>query len=49
MGNPWIDHQDLIYKFALDSGNEVYQWRDTDIYVSINPETMEITDVWEGL
>lgn len=56
MGQPWIDFQDLRWQSDWN-GEEVghpdipvvglYQWRDTDIHVYLNVETMEIIDIWE--
>lgn len=40
--NPWIDACDLRLTY-----DNVYQWRDTTVFVRINEETNEIMDIWE--
>lgn len=55
-GQPWIDHQDLRWQSDWN-GCEVgypevsvvglYGWRDTNVELYLNVETMEILDMWE--
>jgi hypothetical protein len=56
-GQTWIDHQDLKWESDWD-GEEVghpdipvvglWKWRDTEVYMYVNAETLEIIEIWES-
>lgn len=56
-GQPWIDHQDLRWESDWN-GDEVghpdhesvgmWRWRDTNVYMYVDAETLEIVEVWES-